>query len=65
MPGNATTCFSVTDNDAFLSGDSGDKSKDHAGQTAAIDLGGDVLEDVRIFAEVYFEVIDCNTGKIY
>ena len=61
MPASATTCFNVSDNDAFLSGDCYDESADHYGQHAAIEGdNGEVGNGGQIYAEKYFWVSDQN-----
>ncbi len=67
MPGSASTCFEVTDNDSFLSGDRyhNEAGDDHSFQTADITVGGDqVFNDVKIYAESY-HVLHGSDGKTY
>ncbi|MEM7189481.1 MAG: Ig-like domain-containing protein, partial [Pseudomonadota bacterium] len=65
MP-SASVCISVSDNDAFLSGDSkkNEKATDKHGQHASItgDSGGDLGNGGKIYAEQYFWVCD-NQGN--
>lgn len=61
MPGEADTCFSVSDNDAFLSGDSqcNENSDDGHGQHASIMVGdAEAGNGGQIYAEVYHWVHD-------
>jgi len=62
MPGSATTCISVKDNDAFLSGDSrrNENSDDKKGQTASItgENGEELGNGGQIYAEFYYWVCD-------
>ena len=61
MPGEASLCFSVTDNDPFLSGDSchNENADDHYGQHASIEGdNGEVGNGGQIYAESYFWVYD-------
>ncbi|WP_300062779.1 SdrD B-like domain-containing protein [uncultured Roseobacter sp.] len=62
MPASATTCFTVCDNDAFLSGDSwrNEHANDRYGQKADIvDLDGNELGNGgQIYAESYYWVHD-------
>ena len=62
MPGSATTCISVTDNDPYLSGDSycNENADDHYGQHASIiGANGDELGNGgQIYAESYWWVSD-------
>lgn len=66
MPANATICFEVKDNDAFLSGDRRDNSTDKSYQTAEITdfaSGEELGNGGQIYAESYFWVKDVNTGE--
>ncbi len=62
MPSSATTCISVSDNDAFLSGDSyhNENADDHSGQHAAItgENGDELGNGGQIYAEFYYWVSD-------
>lgn len=67
MPGGATTCFSVSDNDRSLSGDGrcwgNEQARDWYGQTASItdaDSGEELGNGRQIYAERYFWVSDQN-----
>lgn len=62
MPAEATTTFSVNDDDANLSGDHGsnDRSDDTSGQTAEIQVGG---ETVFADATIYMEKIHILRGS--
>ena len=59
MPGDASVCFSVHDNDPYLSGDCWDQATDHSGQQASI-MGdnGEVGNGHQIYAESFFWVQD-------
>ena len=65
MPGSPTVCISVEDNDPYLSGDRGDKSKDSSGQTATIEVDGQSIDGVRFFAESYFCLVDQDGNYYY
>jgi len=60
LPGAATTCITVSDNDSKLSGDYHDNATDHYGQQAAISgpNGTEVGNGGQIFAENYLWVND-------
>ncbi len=62
MPGSATTCITVKDNDVFLSGDSrrNENSDDKKGQTASItgENGEELGNGGQIYAEFYYWVCD-------
>lgn len=64
MPGDATICISVKDNDSFLSGDSrcNENANDRYGQQAEIigEDGTDLGNGGQIYAESYFWVSDQN-----
>lgn len=67
MPSGSTTCFSVTDNDAYLSGDGWCWGNEHAtdwyGQTASItdaESGAELGNGRQIYAESYYWVHDQN-----
>ena len=65
MPGNATICFSVTDNDSRLSGDSrcNENANDHSYQTASIidaATGEELGNGGQIYGESYHWVSDQN-----
>ncbi|MEM9358764.1 MAG: hypothetical protein AAGB04_21495, partial [Pseudomonadota bacterium] len=68
MPGSATVCITVTDNDAFLSGDNrkNENANDHSYQTAKIeDLAGNELGNGgQIYAEKYW-VLHGSDGQTY
>ncbi len=67
MPGSATVCFSVTDNDTTLSGDRyyNESGDDRSFQTADITVdGSQVFDDVKIYAEQY-HVLHGSDGKTY
>ena len=68
MPAQATTNFAVTDNDAFLSGDSwrNERANDRTGQAATItDCDGKVLQNCdRIYAERVIH-LQGSDGKKY
>ena len=68
VPGSASVCFSVSDNDAYLSGDSkcNEQSDDRYGQQASIEgaNGQEVGNGGQIYAEVYHWVYD-SSGKWY
>lgn len=69
MSGTATTCFEVTDNDAFLSGDNytNENANDQYGQQAAITdaaTGAEIGNGGQIYAEKYFWVSD-DAGNWY
>lgn len=59
MPGHATVCITVKDNDKALSGDCWDNATDKYGQWAKIDAGGtEVGNGGQIYAESYYWVSD-------
>lgn len=64
MPGDATVCISVKDNDSFLSGDNycNENANDRYGQQAEIigEDGTDLGNGGQIYAESYFWVSDQN-----
>ena len=64
MPGSATTCFEVCDDDAFLSGDAkyNENADDGWGQEASITgaNGSEVGNGGQIYAEKWFWVSDQN-----
>ena len=62
MPGGATVCIEVSDNDGKLSGDKrGDKAIDQTGQTASITgENGELGNGGQVFAEVYYWVSDAD-----
>lgn len=69
MSETATTCFEVTDDDAFLSGDnySNENANDQYGQQAAITdaaTGAEIGNGGQIYAEKYFWVSD-DAGNWY
>ena len=68
MPAGATTCFEVSDNDSFLSGDNycNENSNDQYGQTAVItgENGEELGNGGQIYAEKYFWVCD-DAGNWY
>ena len=68
MPGGATTCFEVSDNDSTLSGDNwcNENANDKYGQTAAItgENGQELGNGGQIYAEKYFWVCD-DAGNWY
>ena len=67
MPGYSTTCFTVSDNDAFLSGDSqvNENATDQTGQTASIEgANGAMGNGGQIYAEQWFWVQD-QSGNWY
>lgn len=68
MPGQATTCISVTDNDSSLSGDNwcNENANDSSGQQASItgENGEELGNGGQIYAESYFWVRD-NNGNWY
>lgn len=67
MPGAATTCISVTDNDSYLSGDNycNENANDHYGQHASITGdNGEMGNGGQIYAEKYFWVCD-TAGNWY
>lgn len=68
MSGTATTCFEVSDNDAFLSGDNycNENANDHYGQQASItgETGQEIGNGGQIYAEKYFWVCD-DAGNWY
>ncbi|MEO1495091.1 MAG: SdrD B-like domain-containing protein [Pseudomonadota bacterium] len=67
MPGSATVCFSVTDNDTTLSGDRyyNESGDDRSFQTADITVdGSQIFDDVKIYAEQY-HVLHGSDGKTY
>jgi len=68
MSGAATTCFEVTDNDAFLSGDNycNENANDQYGQQASItgENGQEIGNGGQIYAEKYFWVCD-DAGNWY
>lgn len=68
MSGTATTCFEVTDNDAFLSGDNkcNENANDKYGQQASItgENGQEIGNGGQIYAEKYFWVCD-DAGNWY
>lgn len=69
MPTAATTCFEVTDNDRFLSGDScrNENANDYYGQQAAItdaETGEEIGNGGQIYAEKYW-VLHGSDGQTY
>lgn len=64
MPGSATVCISVTDNDSILSGDNwcNENANDKSGQTALItgENGAELGNGGQIYAESYYWVSDQN-----
>ena len=67
MPSTATTSFSVSDNDAYLSGDSNynENADDSYGQHASITAdGAEIGNGGQIYAEVYHWVYD-QSGNWY
>ena len=61
MPANASACISVTDNDAFMSGDNkrNENANDRRGQEAAIEIDGEEAGNGgQIYAESYYWVCD-------
>lgn len=61
MPGQATVCITVKDNDSALSGDCYDNATDKYGQWAKIDAGGtEAGNGGQIYAESYYWVSDQN-----
>ena len=69
MPGEATVCFEVKDNDSFLSGDNycNENANDHSYQTASITdaaSGNELGNGGQIYAEVYHWVYD-DAGNWY
>lgn len=69
IPTAATTCFEVTDNDRFLSGDNkrNENANDHSGQEATItdvETGEEIGNGGQIYAEKYW-VLHGSDGKTY
>ena len=67
MPGSATTCFTVKDDDSGLSGDyyNNEYGDDCYFQTADIEVDGQqVFDDVKIYAEQY-HVLQGSDGNYY
>lgn len=67
MPGAATTCITVCDDDGSLSGDTcwNENANDRTGQTATIDQGGsEAGNGGQIYAEVY-HTLRGSDGKTY
>ncbi|MEL6266566.1 MAG: SdrD B-like domain-containing protein, partial [Pseudomonadota bacterium] len=59
IPDGATVCFTVTDNDAKLSGDCYDNANDRSYQTATIEKDGvEIGNGGQVYAEKYFWVKD-------
>ncbi|MFK7944124.1 MAG: Ig-like domain-containing protein [Paracoccaceae bacterium] len=68
MPGSATACISVTDNDGSLSGDAyrNELGDDRSWQIADIEVDGELLhDDQKIYAEEYYVLHDQHGNCYY
>ena len=64
VPGSATTCLTIEDNDSKLSGDCRDNSTDSSGQKAAITVDGvEVGNGGQVYAESYHILKDSDGNK--
>ena len=65
MPGAATVCMTISDDDSKLSGDCYDRATDSTGQTATIEVDGkEIGNGGQVYAEVY-HVLKDNAGNKY
>lgn len=67
MPGSASVCITVTDDDGALSGDAyrNERGDDQSWQTADIEVDGALLHaDTKVYAEEYY-VLHGDDGRCY